>query len=162
MEGRGRQISEFEASLVYKRKSRTARAIQRNPGLKIENTNKNKNKNKNKIKINKNQNQNQKTKTNKQTKKTDIRLWGTVLIISWCRNTHPEYSWHNFLFGLWTLLWMKKVAKSQEHARIYSFLNPSECRHVTICLGNFHYMKSDKLQIPIKSQIKPFSLRWFV
>jgi hypothetical protein len=29
--GRGRQISEFEASLVYKVNSRTARAIQRNP-----------------------------------------------------------------------------------------------------------------------------------
>jgi hypothetical protein len=28
--GRGRQISEFEASLVYKVSSRTARAIQRN------------------------------------------------------------------------------------------------------------------------------------
>jgi hypothetical protein len=28
--GRGRQISEFEASLVYKVNSRTARAIQRN------------------------------------------------------------------------------------------------------------------------------------
>jgi hypothetical protein len=33
--GRGRQISEFEASLVYKVSSRTARAIQRNPVLKI-------------------------------------------------------------------------------------------------------------------------------
>jgi hypothetical protein len=31
LEGRGRQISEFEASLVYKVSSRTARAIQRNP-----------------------------------------------------------------------------------------------------------------------------------
>jgi predicted Rdx family selenoprotein len=31
--GRGRQISEFEASLVYKVNSRTARAIQRNPVL---------------------------------------------------------------------------------------------------------------------------------
>jgi hypothetical protein len=31
MGGRGRQISEFEASLVYKVSSRTARAIQRNP-----------------------------------------------------------------------------------------------------------------------------------
>jgi hypothetical protein len=31
--GRGRQISEFEASLVYKVSSRTARAIQRNPVL---------------------------------------------------------------------------------------------------------------------------------
>jgi hypothetical protein len=29
--GRGRQISEFEDSLVYKVSSRTARAIQRNP-----------------------------------------------------------------------------------------------------------------------------------
>jgi hypothetical protein len=32
--GRGRQISEFEARLVYKVSSRTARAIQRNPVLK--------------------------------------------------------------------------------------------------------------------------------
>jgi hypothetical protein len=29
--GRGRQISEFQASLVYKVSSRTARATQRNP-----------------------------------------------------------------------------------------------------------------------------------
>jgi hypothetical protein len=29
--GRGRRVSEFEASLVYKVSSRTARAIQRNP-----------------------------------------------------------------------------------------------------------------------------------
>jgi hypothetical protein len=32
--GRGRQIFEFEASLVYKVSSRTARAIQRNPVFK--------------------------------------------------------------------------------------------------------------------------------
>jgi hypothetical protein len=32
--GRGRQISEFETSLVYKVSSRTARIIQRNPDLK--------------------------------------------------------------------------------------------------------------------------------
>jgi hypothetical protein len=31
--GRGRQISEFKASLVYKVSSRTARVIQRNPVL---------------------------------------------------------------------------------------------------------------------------------
>jgi hypothetical protein len=35
--GRGRQISEFEASLVYKVSSRTARAIQRNPVSKKQN-----------------------------------------------------------------------------------------------------------------------------
>jgi hypothetical protein len=34
--GRGRQISEFEASLVYRVSSRTARATQRNPVLKKE------------------------------------------------------------------------------------------------------------------------------
>jgi hypothetical protein len=32
--GRGRQISEFEASLVYKVSSRTARATQKNPASK--------------------------------------------------------------------------------------------------------------------------------
>jgi hypothetical protein len=32
--GRGRQISEFEASLVYRVSSRIARATQRNPVLK--------------------------------------------------------------------------------------------------------------------------------
>jgi hypothetical protein len=40
---RGRRISEFEATLVYRVSSRTARATQRNPVSK-----KNKNKNKNK------------------------------------------------------------------------------------------------------------------
>jgi hypothetical protein len=36
---RGRRISEFEASLVYKVSSRTARAAQRNPVLKNKKTN---------------------------------------------------------------------------------------------------------------------------
>jgi hypothetical protein len=45
--GRGRRISEFEASLVYKVSSRTARAIQRNPVSEKQNK-KQKNKNKNK------------------------------------------------------------------------------------------------------------------
>jgi hypothetical protein len=34
LEGRGRQISKFKASLVYKVSSRTVRVIQRNPVLK--------------------------------------------------------------------------------------------------------------------------------
>jgi hypothetical protein len=38
--GRGRQISEFEASLVYRVRSRTARAIQRNPVSKNKKTKK--------------------------------------------------------------------------------------------------------------------------
>jgi hypothetical protein len=42
--GRGRRISEFEASLVYKVSSRTAWAIQRNPVLKKNKKQKNKNK----------------------------------------------------------------------------------------------------------------------
>jgi hypothetical protein len=47
--GRGRWISEFEASLVYRVSSRTARATQRNPVSK----NKNKQTNKQKTKIKK-------------------------------------------------------------------------------------------------------------
>jgi hypothetical protein len=43
--GRGRQISEFEVSLVYRMSSRTARATQRNPVSKTTTT-KTKNKNK--------------------------------------------------------------------------------------------------------------------
>jgi hypothetical protein len=39
--GRGRQIFEFEASLVYKVSSRTARAIQRNPVSKKQTNKKN-------------------------------------------------------------------------------------------------------------------------
>jgi hypothetical protein len=38
--GRGRQISEFKASLVYRVSSRTARAIQRNPVSKNKTKNK--------------------------------------------------------------------------------------------------------------------------
>jgi hypothetical protein len=44
--GRGRWISEFEASLVYKVSSRTARAIQRNPVSKKQNKTKQTNKQK--------------------------------------------------------------------------------------------------------------------
>jgi hypothetical protein len=40
--GKGRRISEFEVSLVYRVSSRTARAIQRNPASKNKNKNKNK------------------------------------------------------------------------------------------------------------------------
>jgi hypothetical protein len=40
--GRGKRISEFEASLVYRVSSRTARAIQRNPVSKIKNKQTNK------------------------------------------------------------------------------------------------------------------------
>jgi hypothetical protein len=38
-EGRGRRISEFEISLVYRVSSRTARAIQRNPVSEKKNNN---------------------------------------------------------------------------------------------------------------------------
>ena len=52
MGGRSRQISEFEASLVYRVWSRTARATQRNPVSKNKNQAKKKKK-KNKFKIDK-------------------------------------------------------------------------------------------------------------
>jgi hypothetical protein len=51
--GRGRRISEFEANLVYRVSSRTARATQRNP-----------------VSKNKKTKQQNKTKVNKQTKKS--------------------------------------------------------------------------------------------
>ena len=44
LRGRGRQISEFEASLVYRVSSRTARGIQRDPVLKKNAKNKQTNK----------------------------------------------------------------------------------------------------------------------
>jgi hypothetical protein len=59
--GRGRQISEFEANLVYRVSSKTARTIQRNPVSKKTKKQKNK-KNKNK--------KPQKPKTKKQIKKS--------------------------------------------------------------------------------------------
>jgi hypothetical protein len=46
--GRGRRISEFEASLIYKVSSRTARTSQRNPVLEKKTKQKTKNKNKTK------------------------------------------------------------------------------------------------------------------
>jgi hypothetical protein len=61
--GRGRRISEFKASLVYKVSSRTARAIQRNPVSKTKQTNKqNRTRNQNRNQTKPNQN---KTKQNK-------------------------------------------------------------------------------------------------
>jgi hypothetical protein len=63
--GRGRWISEFEASLVYKVSSRTARAIQRNPVSNNNNNKKNKKQTKRDIKEKKNKQTNKQTKTNK-------------------------------------------------------------------------------------------------
>jgi hypothetical protein len=57
--GRGKQIYELEASLVYKVSSRTARTAQRNPVLK-----------------------NQKPKPNKQTKRNDYAVLSGKLVIN--------------------------------------------------------------------------------
>jgi hypothetical protein len=46
LEGRGRWIAEFEASLVYRVSSRTARATQRNPASKKQNKTKQRKQNK--------------------------------------------------------------------------------------------------------------------
>jgi hypothetical protein len=64
---RGRQISEFEASLVYKVSSKSARAIQRDPVSKNKQTNKQTNKQKTKITKTKTQ-KNKRQKNNKKTK----------------------------------------------------------------------------------------------
>jgi hypothetical protein len=65
--GRGRRISEFEASLVYKVSSRTARAIQRNP------VSKNKNKTKQKKQSKK------KEKEKRKRKRTQDSLFKSIL-----------------------------------------------------------------------------------
>jgi hypothetical protein len=57
--GRGRQISEFKASLVYRVSSRTASATKKNPVLKTKTKTKNKNK---KQKTKKNKTKQNKTK----------------------------------------------------------------------------------------------------
>jgi hypothetical protein len=49
--GRGRQISEFEASLVYRVSSRTAKDTQRNPVSKNKNKNKKQTNKKKEIKM---------------------------------------------------------------------------------------------------------------
>jgi hypothetical protein len=76
--GRSRRISEFEASLVYKVSSRTARAIQRNPVSK----------NQKKQKTKKTQ-----TKPNKQTNKNYRALWGWRDVSAVKTSTHHDNSW---------------------------------------------------------------------
>jgi hypothetical protein len=70
--GRGRWISELEASLVYRVSSRTARAIQRNMVLKKPKTKQNKTKNKTKIKN---------KQTNKKTKKKKIKKLAGICLV---------------------------------------------------------------------------------
>jgi hypothetical protein len=82
LRGRGRWISEFEASLVYKVSSRTSRATQRNPFSKNTKHQKPKTKNqkpktknqKPKTKNQKKKTKNQKPKTKNQKKKKRISL----------------------------------------------------------------------------------------
>jgi hypothetical protein len=64
--GRGRQISEFEASLVYRVSSRTARATQRNPVSIKQNKTK-----QNKTKQNKTKNKNKKPKRKEKESRQD-------------------------------------------------------------------------------------------
>jgi hypothetical protein len=81
--GRGRRISEFETSLVYKVSSRTARAIQRNPVSKKPNK-----KQKNKTNKQKKQKQTNKQKTERRTYVNDTQ----GLLRGFCLpNSHTAY-----------------------------------------------------------------------
>jgi hypothetical protein len=71
--GRGRQISEFEATLVYKVSSRTAKVTQRNPNSKRNQ----------KQKKPKNKKQKQKTKQNKTKQNKTTEMPSTDLTIRW-------------------------------------------------------------------------------
>jgi hypothetical protein len=90
--GRGRRISEFEASLIHRVSSRTARAKQRNSVLKK---------------------QKQKTKTNKQTKQTEkdrglywvLERWLLQLraLIALVEDLGSVPDFHNFSFRVFDL-----------------------------------------------------------
>jgi hypothetical protein len=87
--GRGRQISEFEASLVYKVSSRIARAIQRNP-----------------VSKNKNKKPKESKQASKQASKLDFKD---------TRNTRKAtHSWklNNSLNDLWVREEIKKLKTS--------------------------------------------------
>jgi hypothetical protein len=84
---RGRQISEFEASLVYKVSSRTAKATQRNPVSKNQKPTKQTNKKKTK----------QKTKTTKKQKTTNQ----TICLCAYIRFVGNVY-YHHF-HSYWSL-----------------------------------------------------------
>jgi hypothetical protein len=85
--GKGRQISELQASLVYKVSSRTARAIQRNP------VSKNKTK-QNKNKQTKNKTNQTNKKQNKQTNKKLIVAWPSLAL-----NSKPAHT------GKFPIIW---------------------------------------------------------
>ena len=77
MGGRGRRISEIEASLVYSMSSRTAKAIQRNPVSKKNQTKPNPNKQTNKqTKKKKKKKERKKFKVKKKNRKKSKVLFG--------------------------------------------------------------------------------------
>ena len=75
----GGQISEFEASLVYKVRSRTARATQRNPVSKKEKKRKEK-----KRKDKKRKEKKRKEKKRKERKMFTMLTWETGLVLLYC------------------------------------------------------------------------------
>jgi hypothetical protein len=83
--GRGRGISEFEASLVDRVSSRTARATQRNPVSKIKNNNNNNNNN------NKPTTKTQKTTTTTTKNKKNTKNKNKNKIIKMCGDSWSFY-----------------------------------------------------------------------
>jgi hypothetical protein len=82
--GRDRWISEFEASLVYRVSSRTARATQRNP------VSKNKTKQKPKTNKQKQTNKNKQTKTNNTDLFLRVSVYGSVHVCEYRYPRRPE------------------------------------------------------------------------
>jgi hypothetical protein len=91
----GRQISEFEASLVYRVSSRTARAIQRNP------VSKNQGKKKPKK-----QKKNQKTKNSSYHVTQNSYCWFTMRMISSRKNLHPS-AFSSFIYLFMVLVFFE-------------------------------------------------------
>jgi hypothetical protein len=103
--GRGRWISEFEASLVYKVSSRTAKATQRNPVSK------------------KQTNKQTKKQTKKKKKKKESQCGGVTVTVTArpARRRVPEQVWRSLIPGTFSVLslfltpifWLHTALKDQ-------------------------------------------------
>jgi hypothetical protein len=91
--GRGRQISEFEASLIYRVSSRTSRATQRNPVSKNQRKRKEKKRKEKKRKEKKRKEKKRKEKKGKEKKRKGGRKIGGNCVEGWLSRGSRRGNW---------------------------------------------------------------------
>jgi hypothetical protein len=100
--GRGRQTLEFEASLVYRVSSRTARATQRNPASKIQKKRKNKQA---KVRVSRSKKMENMNQKNRKTLKTEILSEAGQCKLTHSRQTRmSKQTQALFLLSFWATL----------------------------------------------------------